>query len=111
MTLLGTSLAACGAGRFEAALKAELVSLPPGSLPLQQATSQGGIVDENSITVSVLSSELSAGRIESRVCVFFDEIVGGCNCHDDPVASHSQCILLVGIDRRTGEADFTLLEP
>lgn len=95
---------------FAEELKAELSALPAGTIPLQSATRQGGIVDDSAIAVSVLSSDGDERRIESRVLVFFDEIVGGCNCHDDPVSAHSQCTLLVGIDRRTGEADFTVLD-
>ena len=92
---------------FAARLKTAITQLPPGSLPLQQATTQGGLVDDSQITVTVLGSEREGDEIVARVGVFFEEVVGGCNCHDDPVSVNGYCMLQVRIDANTGEARFT----
>lgn len=94
---------------YEATLKQELCSLPGGALPLHLATEQGGMVDDSAITVSVLNSTEQDMQLHTRVYVFFDEIVGGCNCHDDPVASKMQCEMLVSIDMNTGNASFNMV--
>ena len=39
-----------------------------------------------------------------RLGVFFAEVVGGCNCHDDPVATHSYALLGLRIARSDGAA-------
>jgi len=79
-----------------------LQALPPGSLPLGTSCRQGGMVDEGDLAFSVLSLDASAGRITARVGVFFSEVVGGCNCNDDPVAFSAYGVLRVAIDRGTG---------
>ncbi len=94
---------------FAARLKTAITQLPPGSLPLQQATTQGGLVDDSQIAVTVLGSQRGDNEIVARVGVFFEEVVGGCNCHDDPVSVNGYCTLQVRIDANTGEAKFLLI--
>ncbi len=94
---------------FAARLKAAITQLPPGSLPLQQATTQGGLVDDSQITVTVLDSHRDDDGIVARIGVFFDEVVGGCNCHDDPICTHCYCTLQVNIDARSGKTCFTYI--
>lgn len=108
-TVLERSRRAWSNGEFEQTLKQELCELPAGSIPLHLATEQGGMVDDSRIAVSVLDSREHAGSIEARVYVFFDEIVGGCNCHDDPVASKMQCEMRINIDSKTGVTAFSIL--
>ncbi len=91
---------------FAARLKTAITQLPPGSLPLQQATTQGGLVDDSQIAVTVLGSEREGDEIIARVGVFFEEVVGGCNCHDDPTSVNSYCTLQVRINANNGEARF-----
>jgi len=96
--------------RFVSTLKQEICDLPPGTLPLQQATDQGGMVEDSNIAVSVLRSDVNGNRLETKVCIFFNEIVGGCNCHDDPVSANLQATVLVSIDRNDAATSFTLLD-
>lgn len=98
-----------GSPRFDSTLKAELRKLKRGTLPLTQATTQGGMVDDSDISVSVLKSSESNDSIVVRASVFFDEIVGGCNCHDDPVSENAHCTLRVTIDKVTTLANFEVL--
>jgi hypothetical protein len=71
---------------------------------------QGGMVDDSDIAVSVLTSREASDVIETKVVVFFSEIVGGCNCNDDPVSANLQCTMLVSIDKHNADARFSLLE-
>lgn len=92
-----------------ATIKARLEALPPDALPLHKATTQGGIVGDQPISVTVLSASEASGAIKARVGVFFTEVVGGCNCHDDPYQANGYCELAVHVDRATGRLDFELL--
>ena len=89
-----------------ARLKTAVSQLPPGSLPLHLATTQGGLVDDSKLAVTVLDIRHRHNMIMSRIGVFFDEIVGGCNCHDDPVTVNRYCTLQVSIDASNGNARF-----
>lgn len=90
-------------------LKAELESLPPGSLPLHLATTQGGRVDDRDITVTVFTASDSNDSIRAHIGVFFTEVVGGCNCHDDPIEVNAYGELRVTIDKASAEARFEVL--
>lgn len=79
-----------------------LQALPPASLPLGASCRQAGMVDDSDLAFSILTLDASAGRIKARVGVFFSEVVGGCNCNDDPVAFSAYGVLRVAIDRGTG---------
>lgn len=85
-------------------LAAYLQGLPPGTLPLQAGCTQGGLVDDHDVATTVLAVEQSSDRVVTRVGVFFTELVGGCNCHDDPLAVNAYCMLQVTLDRASGVA-------
>ena len=91
------------------ALKREIESLPGGSLPLDEAVTRCGIVDDSDISVTVINATQNSTSIEATVGVFFTEIVSGCVCGEDPTAENAYCELLVHIDKITGAADFTLI--
>ena len=86
-----------GSTEFEQALKSELENLPTGTLPLHQATSQGGIVDDSNISACILSSEASDDEVKIRAGIFFTEIVAGCNCNDPPMEINAYCVLEIAI--------------
>lgn len=65
-------------------LVALLESLPSGRLPLQDACSRGGIVDESTRTIGLAGTGMQGDRNAIDIEVFFNEVVGGCNCHDEP---------------------------
>ena len=96
-------------GVDETALRLALQRLPPGTLPLHEACTQGGVVDDGDLGISLLNWAVSGSQVTARVGVFFDEIVGGCNCHDDPVATHSYALLGLRIARDGGRAEVRLL--
>jgi hypothetical protein len=47
--------------------------------------------------------------IRAKVGIFFDEILGGCSCGEEPASLQSYCELLVRIDKATAEAQFSVL--
>ena len=95
---LPLTLQAWPAGNVKHVLKNELESLTAGSLPLHEYTTQGGMVDDNNIAVSVFSVEELGDGLQAKVGVFFTEIVGGCNCHDDPVGENAYAELVLRIN-------------
>jgi hypothetical protein len=103
-------LAECDAESLSQALKGEIENLPPGALPLERALTQGGRVEAGGVTATVISLAESETGIRARVGIFFDEIVGGCSCGDEPFSHNVFCEMQVDVDRETAEAAFTLIE-
>ena len=95
---------------FKHCLVSAIKALPPGSLPLQACCEQGGIADDRRISVSLLDMQRDHERISARVGVFFTEVIGGCNCHDDPLEANRYCVLKVLITRPHGDIEFAVLE-
>ena len=109
MLTLSTSLNAWDTEQFSKILKQELENLEKGSLPLQSATTQGGLVDDNNISALINHFSENTKDLQIKVGIFFNEIVAGCNCDDDPVSDNTYCELLVSIDKISAEANFVLL--
>lgn len=105
---LGNSVRAWNTATFAAALKADILGLGAGVLPLQQAAG-GGSIDESDIEITLLGCSDSATEIHARVGVFFAEILAGCSCGDEPAASTAYCELRVSIDKADGQARFEIL--
>ena len=62
MTRLTESLQCWRSGDFDKKLKHELESLPAGTLPLENALTRCGTVDDSDIAVVVISSREQGGR-------------------------------------------------
>jgi hypothetical protein len=45
----------------------------------------------------------------ARVGIFFNEVVGGCSCGDDPLSVNAYCKIQVSIDRASAEAEFAVI--
>lgn len=103
---LPESLQAWDTPAFVKTLKYELRALPAGTLPLDPCTRQGGMVDDSDISATVLGMSSNPHQLRIRLGVFFQERVGGCSCHDDPVAENAYGELLLLIDRCTAMAEF-----
>lgn len=73
------------AGTPAEALARQLRSLPVTALPLQAGCVQGGWADPDSVQLSLIGAEPDHGGLDVAVMVYFEEIVGGCNCSEDPV--------------------------
>jgi hypothetical protein len=99
---LGPGLGGGEGDQIDQALVRGLRTLPPGSLPLEAACTQGGIVDDRDAAFTVLGIDATPRWVTARVGIFFKELVGGCNCHDDPIESHAYGVFQVEVDRTTG---------
>lgn len=108
--VLKESLKHWNTASFKDVFKTELLSLDTTLLPLHLATNQGGHVDYSSIGLTILSISEGKNLINVKAGIFFTEIVGGCNCDDDPGESNNYCILLISIDKNTSTCSFSLLD-
>ncbi len=90
---------------FKQTLKNEIENLKTGTLPLEQGILQGGRIDDSNITATILSSTESASLIKTRVGIFFTEVVGGCNCNDDPIEINAYCEIRISINKTTANAN------
>lgn len=109
MLTLSNCLAHWGTDSFKQALKTELENLPPGSLPLNQATTQGGYVDDNNITATILEVSDTGDSITAKAGIFFTEIMICCGCGDDPMPQNAYGELEVVIDKQTANTELKLL--
>ena len=108
MIKLLNSLKHWGSEDFNKILKQELEALDDGILPLEQAICQGGKADGSNISALINSATENDTSIQINVGVFFDEIIAGCNCGDDPMAENTYCDLVVSIDKLTAESRFSI---
>ena len=110
MTKLLDALQQSQPGVFEKALKHELENLPAGTLPLEKGTNRGGFVDDSDISVNVISVIQDENSIQTKVGVFFTEIIAGCGCGDDPMTENAYCEMQISIDRTTFAAKFEVIQ-
>jgi hypothetical protein len=75
-----------------------LETLPVSKLPARLCCSRSGLIDPNDWSFSVLDTEIDGNCITARVGFFFTEIVGGCNCDDDPSRFNDYCDLIIEIN-------------
>ena len=94
---------------FNASLKNEIQNLKSGVLPLHLATTQGGMVDDSNISATIINSTENDDCIQAKVGIFFNEVIGGCNCHDDPVSENTYCEIQVSINKQTADTIFTVI--
>ena len=109
MTRLTKSLQQWETETFSKTLKQELENLEPGILPLNLATTQGGLVDDSNISALINQITDTTDDIQIKAGIFFNEIIAGCNCNDDPVSDNTYCELLIMIDKTTAEVNFSLI--
>ncbi len=109
MKRLPKSLSAFGSTIFNQTVKQELADFNNTDFPLHLATTQGGIVDNKQVSISVLNSIEKATNIEVKLAVFFDELVAGCSCGDQPMQVNNYCQLLLLINKQTSQATFLML--
>ncbi|RRQ21242.1 glucosamine--fructose-6-phosphate aminotransferase [Thiohalobacter thiocyanaticus] len=99
---LTASLAAWGGEDFTEVLKDELAALGPDALPLVTDT---GHADARELSLSLIRQVEVDGALQLRVGVFFQQILAGCSCGDDPVHEPAYCELELVIDKSDGKAE------
>jgi len=108
---LSESLQAWSSDSFGETFCREVARLAHGELPLHLALSLGSHVVERRPKVMLLSSEADASCIRVKAGVFFNSVLAGCNCADDPspMDEHNEyCELWFVIDRLSGETRIDL---
>lgn len=112
MIRLEKSRDAWGNPGFEATLAEEL-GHAKSALPLQQGLSATSHALDDKLAVTVLRSREEGDFIRAKVGIFYEGIVAGCSCADDPTPVEAQseyCEVEVAIHRTTAAATLTLIE-
>lgn len=110
--VLAEAARAWGTPSFAATLKRELEG-NAALLPLQQALAHSSSVADTPVTVMVEQAAERDGGLRVTVGIFYEGIVAGCSCADDPTPNNlntEHCRLLLEIDRDSGESRVSLLE-
>lgn len=112
MVRLAQSLQAWGTPDFAAVLKQEVAQCGRDWLPLQQGLSASSSVADAPITLVVLSATELENAIQVRAGIFYQGLIGGCSCADDPTPDSENteyCEVLLEIDKVTAEVAVSLL--
>lgn len=103
MLELPVSAAAWGTARFDDALRQELTR-QADRLPLLRALAQGNAVLDAPLTVTLLDAREQDGIVKVKVGVFFQSLIAGCSCADDPspispLNEYAELVLALDLDR------------
>ena len=112
MPRLADTLKRWGQPDFRQTLQAELEQLEGDELPLQEALSGASYATYDRRQVMVLGASAVEGWIHARAGIFYQGIVAGCNCADDPSpldVTVEYCEVAISIHRVTAEAEITLI--
>jgi len=104
MIRLDKALSAWGTPDFKAVLKQEIAQLGAGDLPLQQGLASGNYVSDAPLTVLIHSIAGTENVISVKAGIFYQGVIGGCSCTDDPTPSsdiNEYCEVQLDIDRAT----------
>ena len=100
-----------GSPGFAGAFKAEVKASGVDDLPLQRQLRHGSVALDGVLDVVVLSCREDGRRIRVKAGLFYNGIIAGSCCIDDPThvePREEYCELLFLIDRESGE---TVVEP
>jgi len=109
MTTLSHSLKHWKTEQFTQTFKNEMTTVKSDNLPIHKATTQGGIVSDSNISLTILSMDENATEIIIKVGLFFTEIVPSCSCGDDPMEINNYCEMTVTIDKANAKTTFWLI--
>ena len=111
MIRLEKSLSAWGTPGFIAILKQENAQQSTDHLPLQQGLSTGNYVSDAPITVLIHSMSEMENVIRVQAGIFYQGIIGGCSCTDDPTPNsdiNEYCEVQLDIDRTNAITEVSL---
>jgi len=112
MIYLRQSLKAWGTGSFTATLKQEVGDLDDSLLPLQQGLQNGSYAVSDKLSLTVLSTEENAANIIVKAGLFYNGIIAGCSCADDPTPveqTNEYCDVLFRISKHDAKTTVSLL--
>lgn len=113
MLRLDKTISAWGTPDFAKILKQEMESLDVEYLPLQQGLANSNYVADTPISVMINSVAELENVISIRAGIFYQGILGGCSCADDPTPgseNNEYCEIVLDIDKSTATVDITLVE-
>lgn len=111
MIRLTRAVDAWGTPEFNAVLKQDIERLDVDELPLQEGLSIGSYVAGKQFSAMIISAADDEGFIRAKAGIFYQGILGGCNCADDPTPVEEQseyCEVRLDIDKKTAETRVTL---
>lgn len=97
---------------FKEVVKQEIEQLDASLLPLQQGLSQGSYVTDEKFKVMIISVSAEKDSILVKAGIFYNSIIAGCNCSDDPTPVDSipeYCVVRLVINKNTSETGIELL--
>jgi hypothetical protein len=112
MIKLDKSLGAWGTAKFQAVLKQEIEQLGADKLPLQLGLSTGNYVSNTPFTVLVHSVAEMENIIRVKIGIFYQGIIGGCSCTDDPTPAsdiNEYCEVHLDIDKTSAITSVVLV--
>lgn len=112
MIQLDKSLRAYGTENFREIFKQEMLQLDTTLLPLQQGLSIGNYVSNTPITLAIHSVIELESCIRVKAGIFYQGIIGGCSCTDDPTPVsdiNEYCEVQLDIDRASAITTVKLL--
>lgn len=99
-----------GSDEFSHCFKRAFSGLSLDDLPLFACCAHSGVIDKDSISVTILSSSADKQTIHLKIGVFFCEILSGCACSDDPsqamILENSYCELNAQLNRKNANLSF-----
>jgi hypothetical protein len=113
MMRLKQSMQAFGSPEFKGVLKHEIAQ-HAGELPLQQGLATGNYVVDAPVTVIINSIAETALAIQVHAGIFYQGVIGGCSCADDPTPVseiNEYCEVRLDIDKATAMAAVALVLP
>ena len=109
---LNKSLGVWPSDEFQAVVKQEIEQLNAALLPLQQGLSQGSYVADEPIKVMIIGVSEVENSIQVKAGIFYNSLIAGCNCADDPSPSDTlqeYCVVLFDIDQASGQTSIELI--
>lgn len=112
MLSLPLSLDAWGDASFDTIFKREVTSLDANHLPLQQGLQHSSYALTDNIELIVLNKTQDDTDIIIKAGLFYNGIIAGCSCSDDPSPTdlcNEYCDVLFRINRQTAVTTVTLI--
>lgn len=109
---LSSLVMAWGQDNFNDLFKETVSNISSDQLPLQQALSQSSYVSNSPLNVLVLETKANEQSIYVKAGIFFQGLIPGCNCADDPTPEETYneyCECHFVICKLSGETSVTPL--
>ncbi len=113
MMQLSKTIAALNTPNFMPVLKQEITQFNSDQLPLQRGLSNGNFVTDDPISVMIINVAEMEDIIRVKAGIFYQGILGGCSCADDPTPtspSNEYCVVQLDINKTTAETSVALLD-